>query len=454
MADLKRTIIVATAVIIAVALVLVVVLCVNSETHNPIQNPDGVIIDFEEYQTSWAETSLQNVSAEDALRNACSILSYTVSFNDDGTVEEINGIHNTSEIKWNLWVVENGKNTWKKMSAPYDYSVREYAAVCWAYRENNDTPTIAVDMCGRSFYNLENISRTITLSSTITEDLCAIGGLDTIVGTDLYSDYPKEIKEGQESGKIAIVGDFVTPNFEEIVKCNPDVVFCDSSQYNHNQVCDRLNNSGINAYLLYNPVTPKVIKDNVFMLGVATGHYDEVKALFNNIDKAMEEMQDKISSSPYTQIVKVAFSLSGDVSPWVAGSNTYVDSVTDMVCGNNVFNEYSGWTQVNSEQILSRNPSKIIVVLDTGIASKEYYDEFISSLPAEWKGTDAYKNGEIYILCEGAAQLGMRESPRYIQLAELMGRILNPDVFDDIQISKYIGDNYRDYLSYTKELGV
>ena len=33
---------------------------------------------------------------------------------------------------------------------------------------------------------------------------------------------------------------------------------------------------------------------------------------------------------------------------------------------------------------------------------------------------------------------------------ELFGLICQPNVFDDSSIPKYIGDNYADYLNYTK----
>ena len=77
----------------------------------------------------------------------------------------------------------------------------------------------------------------------------------------------------------------------------------------------------------------------------------------------------------------------------------------------------------------------------------------MSSLSAEWRNTNAFENGNIYLLAGGATDLASRPSTRIAQFTELMCRILQPNVFIDIDVPYYIGDNYRDYLYYTKELG-
>lgn len=53
--------------------------------------------------------------------------------------------------------------------------------------------------------------RVVTLAPSITETVAAIGGLDYVVGTDLYSNYPEEVIKRQEKGDISIVGDTPIP---------------------------------------------------------------------------------------------------------------------------------------------------------------------------------------------------------------------------------------------------
>lgn len=439
--------------VIVVALVAVIAVC--SVQHDAkVEFSNGVILDFSEYDTVWTGTSLEGVSAIDALKTVCEKNRFSCRISESGIVEEINGIPNTEDRRWDLWIIEKGGTIWKKMESPYTYGVSGKAAVCWAYRTSNEKPTVAVDVNGISIYGIGKVSRTVTLSASLTEDLCSVGAIDTIVGTDKFSNYPKAIVDGHNSGRIAIVGDYATPNFEAIIKQNPDAVFCDDSVSNHAEVCERLKNSGVKAFLLYKAYSAKEIMDNIFAVAQISGHRSDMKVLFDKMDNIGGTIASMLSKSPKTKVCDIAVTLSGDMSPYVSGSNTYIDSIVSALYGVNVFRDMDGWVSVNSEQILKRNPSKIIVLSSSIEATEESYNRFISSLPAEWKGTNAYKNGEIYLFCDGANDLAQRPGPRFIQLAELVAKIINPDVFPDSQVRKYIGNDYRDFLVYSKEMGI
>ncbi len=101
----------------------------------------------------------------------------------------------------------------------------------------------------------------------------------------------------------------------------------------------------------------------------------------------------------------------------------------------------------------ARDPDYIIVVSsDYGNTDREYED-MVSSLSAEWRSTAAFENGSIYLLTEGATDLASRPSTRIAQFTELMCRMVQPGVFDDVDLPLHIGDDYREYLTITKELG-
>ena len=82
----------------------------------------------------------------------------------------------------------------------------------------------------------------------------------------------------------------------------------------------------------------------------------------------------------------------------------------------------------------------------------EEYDHLYSNLPAQWKDTQAWKDGEVYVICEGAADLVQRFGPRTAQVAELVAMILHPGAFDT-DVPKIIGDDYEQYLSYSSYMG-
>ena len=83
----------------------------------------------------------------------------------------------------------------------------------------------------------------------------------------------------------------------------------------------------------------------------------------------------------------------------------------------------------------------------------ENYDFIMANLPEEWKSTDAYKDGKIYMVCGSAADLMQRPSTRLAQATELVGRIFHEDSFPDkITIPKFFGNEYTNYLTYSKTL--
>src|SRR5690606_32243208 len=66
--------------------------------------------------------------------------------------------------------------------------------------------------------------RVVTLTPSSTELVAAIGAADRLVGVDRYSEYPPSVKD------LPVVGDFLSPNVEVIVRLRPDLVVLDEVQ--------------------------------------------------------------------------------------------------------------------------------------------------------------------------------------------------------------------------------
>jgi len=387
----------------------------------------------------------------DALSTACENNGFTYTV-DGGTVEEINGVSSNYAYTWNLWTISNHSVMWVKEQDPESVDLSRYTIAAWAYTDENGTPTVAVDESGRSVYGYPQAQRVITLSPAMTEIMGSLRAVDAIVGTDMYSIYPDSVVSGQNNGKIKIVGDYLNPSFEQIAAQRPDIVFCDGSLYTHHLITDRLRNIGINAVLMYGGGNVQEIMYNIYIAGVAIEYDMRAAEVINSIEYAVSEMTEMFSLSPQTRDVNVMLALAPDKSPWVSGSYTYVSDLTSIVNGNNVFSSLSGWAQINSEQIISANPSFIVLLTVDYMSTSQEYDSMISSLPAEWKTTDAYKNGNIYLVSEAAGYMSTLPGPRFIQLMEIMARILHPNVFTDLEIPKHIGNDYGDFLTFTKDL--
>ncbi|AIZ56121.1 cobalamin-binding protein [Candidatus Methanoplasma termitum] len=442
---------------LALSLVLIVFGAVSvpffiSDTNTAQPQASGFLIDFGDWNVTWTEMDMQtNQNPFDALSTACKENNFTSSI-EDGTVKEINGVSSDGTYSWNLWTISKNSLTWVKESSPQNIDLSKYTIAAWAYTDGSGTPTVAVDNSGRSIYGYPQAQRTVTLAPAITEMIAALRAVETLVGTDMYSTYPASVVAGQNNGTIKILGDYLNPSFEQIVAAAPDMVFCDGSIYTHHIATDKLRNVGINTVLLYWGADVQEIMDNIYIVGVAIGYGMRALEVISTIEHAMDGVTGAISEHVNAQSVRVMLALTPDKSPWVSGSDTYVSDLTSIVNGDNVFSFLSGWSQVNSEQVISQNPSVIILLTTNYMSNQSDYDSMINSLSAEWRTTDAYKNGNIYLVTGAAGNMSTLPGPRFIQLMELTARILNPDIFNDIKMPKYIGDNYEDFLSFTKDL--
>ncbi len=446
--------IIITALILVVGVVLVAIIPHDFSTS--VYQSEGSVIDFNERDIFWTDSDFSKGSdALNVLKESCENHGFEYVLSPTGEIVSIDGVESNSDgKKWGLWVVQVGEYDWIELDSPYNYSLSDYVVSSWAYRADGELPTVGVDASGKSIYGYSQANRVVALTPSITETVASVGAVNILVGTDRYSNYPEKVVDMQNSGDITIVGDFTTPSYEKIIKTNPDIIFCDGSQYNHNMVSERLRNDGYKSVLLYTGENYDEILDNIFIIGQVIGYDLAAEDQIKTLDYAYTLMEDKLHDSPLTKEVDVMVALSPDMSPYVAGKYTYAGSVLSDFYGKNVFEDMNGWAHVNSEMIMKNNPSKIIILTYDYAATQEEYDMILQSLSNEWKGTDAYKNGEIYVICEAAGELSQRPGPRVVQMAELTARILNPDVFDDIKMNKFIGDDYYNYLSYTKEIGV
>ena len=423
-----------------------------SESAVSEQQASGLLIDFKQWDVTWAEMDMEkNSDPYDALDVACIENDYTFTI-EDGTVTEINGISSDDSYSWDLWTISKNSTTWVKQINPQNVALIDYTIACWAYREDGGVPTVAVDISGKPIFGYKTAQRIVTLSPALTEIVGAVRAIEALVGTDSYSDYPYTVAMGQKDGKIKTVGGYTTPNYEAIVSLRPDVVFCDGSLYAHYLVAERLRNISVNAILMYGGESIQTILSNIYMMGVVVGYTIRSAQALEALENAVNDITNTIYSDPQAREVDVMLALSTDKSPWVTGTGTYIDDLSSFVMGNNVFSSQYDWVQINSEQIPVCNPSVIIVYTPEYAATQEEYDIMMKQLSAEWKATDAYKNGEIYLVCGSAGDMALNPSPRFAQLMEITARILHPGTFGGEEMPKYIGGDYRDYLTFTKDI--
>lgn len=455
-----------TKVIITVSVVLlgtVGLIFLNGLGNNATQyQSEGIVIDFGNYSTVWTTVDY-NITSDpvELLEKACDENYQTAPVFNDGKLFSIdNGteiIANDSTHEWGLWYVEKGQFDFTK-SDDYEIDASDYTVTVWAYTEEGKTPTVAVDATATSIYGYSQPHVVATLSPVCTELVSSMDAANIIKGTDHSSNYPEIIKRGHENGTISETGTYTDPSYESIMHLSPDMVFCDSSCQSHVSMAKTLRNSDVNAVVIYDGEDLETVLDNIFIVGTAMNYNLRATYVADQIHIALSQIEVLTVTSSGT---KTLVTLSSNASPFIAGTNTYVNDILYTVNSSNAINDpawpsgtsKNGWPNVTSSMIMQVNPT-CIVILDYGEFSVDEYDLMMSSLSDEWKNTDAYKTGNIYLFTDGLGEMAQRSGPRIAQLTEIMARATNPNAFDDGIVLPYaIGDDYQNYLSYTKNLG-
>lgn len=423
--------------------------CATMVHSDGIEQAGGTVIDFGDRNTVWTELDVsQHDTAISLLKEATSENGFSLSIDFDGNISEIDGVMSGSGGSWGLWVVYPGSTSWVSLDAPYTYDPSIFTISSWFYSQGDDEPTVAVDYSGNPVYGYSQKYRVVSLSPTISEILGSIKAENIIVGTDSYSNHPEAINVGKAEGKISIVGSYTAPSFELITGTNPDIVFCDGSQKSHVTMASQLRGVPIDAVVLYPGEDMDSIMDNIFIVGKVINYELAAEKVMDDIDEVLDTLSDLCRGQFAGGSPDVMISLEPDISPWVSGDGTYVDNMLGILNSENVFSSWNGWVHLTSDRIPFANPEKIIIITTEYSATQREYDYVYNNLSAQWKDTDAWRSGEIYIISEGAAEMMQRFGPRAAEVAEIIAMILHPGAFD-IDVPKFIGDDYTDYLQYS-----
>lgn len=449
---------------IIIAVLIIAALPFIGTTSMAQDDSEGLVIDFGYWDASWTETPLtEGMNGIELLQQVCRTKEYSLVLNEtENAVIAINGQEGLPDRPWTLFVLADG--AWQKITtSPTEVNVADYSVLTWARASSPDELTPGADASGFEYYGYGDGGkspitgsqlRIVSLSPTITEMIVAAGGLDLLVGTDLYSNYPDAVVDKQQQGEISITGGYTDPNYEKIVGLPPDIVFCDQGVGSHTHMADKLRKSGINCVMLYDTTGMDRVYDNLWITASALGYNQRGKEVIDSINATIDSITGIVGNS-HDQDVFVT--LSTNNAPFTSGKETYISDVIGLAGGNNVFDSLNQtWIQVGIEAMHSKQPEVIIIVSETYVGSEEEYQKIINGLGNIWKDTPASKNGEIYIFSGKAADLLSRSGPRLGEATELLAKVLHPANFlqkdpADV-IPHFFGDDYQQYLQYQNEV--
>lgn len=295
-----------TKVVISAALIVVILASVASVGTTEAEDDEvsGLMIDFGYWDVDWIEMSFpEGMDGYSALRTACEMEGYEVRFRDSGELYSIDGQADLEGLSWAMYVLDEG-GQWAEGDPDGDISGERL--VCFARSSGASAVVPGTDQSGFTYYSYARDGtsmstgeplRVATLAPSVTETVCAVGGLEYIVGTDLYSDYPAEVVEGREDGTIGTTGGYTDPNFEYIISLDPDIVFLDGGSGEQVSMADKLRKAGMDCVILYNCTDINTLYDNLWIAASALGLSENANAQINAIRHTINTVSGRVGAS-------------------------------------------------------------------------------------------------------------------------------------------------------------
>ena len=452
---------------LVLSVALLVGICIVSPmigiTVATMDEKEGVMIDFGYYNVDWIEMNFdEDMNGMEALERACSLRGNVLQKDVYGSVVSVNGEANLVASVWGMYVLEKDK-TWQKVEIPQSYTVSNEKIISWARASDVNDMMPAVDHTGHTYYSYAFHGKThqgrdlriASLAPSITEMLVAVGASEYIIATDKYSNYPQSISDRQDSGEISLVGGYTDPNYELILSSKPDIVFLDGSVGEHISIADKLRKSGFNAVVFYEVVKIPDLMKNIWIAASAVG----MSKVGNDYNVQLSATINSVCAVLDIKSCKAFVSLSTNDSPYVAGNNTYPDSILTSIGVTNIFSDIPQWGMVDREAIYVKQPDAIIIIYSgSEIVSDREYEKVLRSLNSMWKDTPAFEGKNIYIFSGKSADLLSRPGARLGAVVELIAKVLDRDSFIAAdywdRCPKYFGDDYSQYLKYQGSEGV
>ncbi len=266
--------------------------------------------------------------------------------------------------------------------------------------------------------------RIISLAPSNTQILFAIGAGDRVVGLTDYDQYPYNFSAWFAAGNMTSVGGFSTPNQETIASLHPDLLLATTI---HDTFLSTFRSLGYKVLTL-DPSNVSSVLNDITMVGKATGTEQSAKTLVNSINDKLDSIAQTIAGAHEAKPL-VYYEV------WYpplmsAGSTSFINDVITKAGGINIFeNETQPYPTVNSETIVQKNPSVIILPTDMASAGAAPFYGSVQDVKDRpgWSAISAVQNNRIVVV---DGNLFAEAGPRIAEQIQVAAAALYPELFN------------------------
>ncbi|MCX7912794.1 MAG: ABC transporter substrate-binding protein [Dehalococcoidales bacterium] len=277
------------------------------------------------------------------------------------------------------------------------------------------TAGAVIDQLGRTVnIKATKPERIVSLAPSNTEILFALGLGERVVGVTEYCTYPPEAQAKPK------VGGFSTPNIEQIINLNPDLIL--AANIHKAQVIPQLEARGLTVVAL-SPDTVDEVLEAITLVGKVTGATKEAEKLVNDMQARIRKVTEKTAGLSPEQKRRVLEIVWHDPL-MAAGAGTLHDELITMAGGINIARELSGYATISLETVIAANPE--VMIADIGMGEGEDLPlQFLLTEP-RLATTDARINSRVYAI---DVEMVSHPGPRTADALEKLAGLIHPELF-------------------------
>lgn len=297
------------------------------------------------------------------------------------------------------------------------------------------TYPLTVDNCGTTTTFDSVPERVVTLKSSTTELLLALGRGDRIVATS-YLDGPVAPWLEDEAAQVPAVSaplDERLPSLEKVLETEPDLIFAGwESMVTAEGLADRdrLTQLGVNTLVAPSackedgyrpdPLTWESLAQEITTVGTIFDAHSEAQSLVDTMNEQLAAI------SPDSRGLSALWFSSGSDTPFVGGGSGSAQLVMDTVGLRNIGSDIDDtWGPMSWEAIIDANPD-VIVLVDSSWSSAQKKKDILTSHPVA-STLDAVVNDRYLVIDFPPTEPGVRTADGAVALADQLAALTVED---------------------------